>query len=244
MDVQDRIPEPDKAPGDIRHRNAVASQALVSDGRNARVAVSERADQKPGPARPEQTSGPAGDKPERVIMTEALVAVRDSRDERAFQKLFVHFAPRVKGYLMRQGADAGSAEELAQEALLSVWRKTHLFDPAKASASTWIFAIARNLRIDALRKERRPEVDFDDPALAPEPEVGPEKAFERTEAEVHVERALADLPEEQAVVMRLSFFKGMSHGEIAEALDTPLGTVKSRLRLAFQKVRVALGDLR
>jgi RNA polymerase sigma-70 factor (ECF subfamily) len=180
----------------------------------------------------------------RAALTASLVRVRDHRDRTAFEALFVHFAPRVKGYLMRQGADAGSAEELAQEALLSVWRKTHLFDPAKASASTWIFAIARNLRIDALRKEKRPEVDLDDPFLIPDPEPSPDKVVEQSEAEVLVEQALSRLPEDQAVVMRLSFFKGMSHGEIAEALGTPLGTVKSRLRLAFQKVREELGELR
>jgi len=182
------------------------------------------------------------DRPDRVVMTEAMVRVRDERDRAAFETLFVHYAPRVKGYLMRQGADAGSAEELAQEALFSAWRKAHLYDPAKASASTWIFAIARNLRIDALRKERRPAIDPDDPALIPDAEPGPDKMLERAEAEVYVAQALDNLPEDQSIVMRLSFFKGMPHGEIAEALDIPLGTVKSRLRLAFQKVKIALGE--
>ena len=189
-----------------------------------------------------QTDVADGSVPDRVVMTEAMLRVRDQKDRVAFESLFIHYAPRVKGYLMRQGANAGAAEEIAQEAMFSVWRKAHLFNPNRASASTWIFAIARNLRIDALRKERRPEVDFDDPALVPDPELGPELSLERAESEVYVANALAALPEDQSTVMRLSFFKGMSHGEIAEALEIPLGTVKSRLRLAFQKIKVALGD--
>ena len=87
---------------------------------------------------------------------------QQTRDRAAFAALFAHFAPRVKAWLMRQGAPPAQAEDLAQEALLMVWRKAPLFDPAKASAGTWVFTIARNLRIDAIRRERRPELDPED----------------------------------------------------------------------------------
>ena len=88
---------------------------------------------------------------------ELLIAVRDDRDKQAFAKLFDHFAPRVKSFLMKGGTDIGMAEECAQEVMVTVWQKAHLYDPMRATASTWIFTIARNKRIDALRKQNRPE---------------------------------------------------------------------------------------
>ncbi len=99
-----------------------------------------------------------------------LLAVGHERDRSAFVALFDHFAPRVKAYLIRLGASGALAEDLAQEAMLIVWRKADLFDPAKASAATWLFTIARNLRIDAIRREKRPEFDPDDPAFVVDPE--------------------------------------------------------------------------
>jgi RNA polymerase sigma-70 factor (ECF subfamily) len=172
----------------------------------------------------------------------AIVAVAVARDRAAFQVLFDHFAPRVKGFLIRLGASNALAEDLAQEAMLSVWRKATLFDPAKASAATWIFTIARNLRIDAIRKERRPELDPHDPAFHPEGERSADDAMDWSQAEVRLRAALACLPRDQAQIIELSFLAEKPHSTIATELGLPLGTVKSRIRLAMARLRLALGD--
>ena len=169
-------------------------------------------------------------------------AIAERGDRSAFSALFEHFAPRVKAYMQRLGASPELAEELAQETLIAVWRKAAAFDPVKAAPSTWIFTIARNLRIDAARRARRAET-ADDPSDAPAPEPTPEALAAAAESEVRVQGALASLPAEQAEVVRLSFFSDKPHSEIAETLNLPLGTVKSRLRLAFGRLRELLGDL-
>jgi RNA polymerase sigma-70 factor (ECF subfamily) len=175
-----------------------------------------------------------------AVLCAWIEAVARSRDRAAFADLFAHFAPRVKGYLMRLGASGGLAEDLAQEAMLTLWRKAALFDPAKASASTWVFTIARNLRIDAIRRERHPEVD---PAeLAPEPERAADAGMMRVEDDARVREALATLPKEQVQVIELSFYADKPHSTIAQELGLPLGTVKSRLRLAMARIRSALGE--
>jgi RNA polymerase sigma-70 factor (ECF subfamily) len=171
-----------------------------------------------------------------------VLAVARARDRAAFQALFDHFAPRVKGYLMRLGAGSAVAEDLAQEAMLAVWRKAVLFDPVKASASTWIFTIARNLRIDAIRRERRPELDPNDPTLQPQAEEGAEETMDRAKAEDRLRVALAGLPREQSEIIELSFLAEKPHSLIASELGLPLGTVKSRIRLAMARLRLALGD--
>ncbi len=173
---------------------------------------------------------------------ELLAAVANHRDRAAFRQLFEHYAPRVKGYLKRQGCDDGTAEDLAQEAMLRVWHKAQQFDPARASPATWIFTIARNLRIDAIRREMRPEPDRAEAMATMVPEPQPDALAAAAEGRRDVRAALADLPPEQAEIVRMSFFEDRSHSEIAAALDVPLGTVKSRLRLAFARVRRALGD--
>lgn len=175
-------------------------------------------------------------------MNALLEAVAIDRDKSAFAELFEYYAPRVKSYLIRLGSDAGVADELAQEALLSVWRKAHLFDKRKASAGTWIFTIARNLRIDALRRENRPELDPEDPALVPEAERPADDAVASAQTGEQIRLALKTLPSEQVEVVRLSFYEEMSHSAIAEQLDIPLGTVKSRLRLACGRIRKLLED--
>jgi RNA polymerase sigma-70 factor (ECF subfamily) len=169
-----------------------------------------------------------------------IEAVARSQDRAAFADLFAHFAPRVKGYLMRLGANAQLAEDLAQEAMLTLWRKAALFDAQKASASTWVFTIARNLRIDAIRRERHPEIDPSE--LAPEPERAADAGMVRDQDDARVREALTTLPKEQAVVIELSFFADKPHSIIAKELGLPLGTVKSRLRLAMARIRVSLGD--
>jgi RNA polymerase sigma-70 factor, ECF subfamily len=171
-----------------------------------------------------------------------IVAVATRQDRAAFSSLFEHFAPRVKSYLTRSGASAESAEELAQETLLAVWRKASFFDPGRGSASTWIFTIARNLRSDALRRERHPEAlarEMDEP-VPPRPADAVLAAAER---EARVRHAMKALSPEQAAVVRLSFYDEKAHAAIASELDLPLGTVKSRLRLAMNRMRSLLGEL-
>lgn len=168
-------------------------------------------------------------------------AIATRNDRTAFTTLFRRFAPRVKAYLMRRGLGAAAADELAQEVLLIVWRKAVQFDPTRASAAAWIFTIARNLRIDAARRaqlalpvtdvtEEPPAVPTADAILAAE------------DRGARVRAALAVLPAEQAEVIRLSFFDERPHADIERALGIPLGTVKSRLRLAMSRLRLLLED--
>lgn len=177
-------------------------------------------------------------------MSELIQRVADRGDVEAFRKLFQSYAPRVKSYMMRQGADAGTAEELAQETLLTVWRKASLYSGEKGSATTWIFTIARNLRIDRLRREvpwqELPD-GHDEEASSDTP---PDEALSEKERGARVQQALTSLPPDQHEVVSLSYIEGLSHSEIAERLGLPLGTVKSRMRLAYQKVRDAVEDLK
>ena len=172
-----------------------------------------------------------------------ILAISARGDRAAFGALFAHFAPRVKSYLLRLGAGPGQAEDMAQEVLLAVWRKAASFDPAKAEASTWVFAIARNLRIDALRRERHPEVSDEHLEAVADTREDAETALSATQRGAALRRALEELPAEQAEVVRMSFFQDKPHGEIERALGIPLGTVKSRLRLAMVRLRAALGEI-
>lgn len=168
------------------------------------------------------------------------IAVRQDRE--AFKRLFAAFAPRVKTFARRRGAEPQVAEDLAQDVMLTVWRRAAQFDRRKASASTWIFTIARNRRIDMLRREARPAFDAEDPSLkaAGEPPADERLAERRREGDLR--RAVARLPQEQSHLMRLAYFEDKSHGVIAEELDLPLGTVKSRIRLAMRKLRLMLKE--
>jgi RNA polymerase sigma factor (sigma-70 family) len=163
-------------------------------------------------------------------------------DRAAFVELFRHFAPRVKSYLRGMKADEGLAEDLTQEVMLTVWRRAKQYDARQASLSTWIFTIARNRRIDAVRREKRPEIDPNDPALVPDGEEAPEELVSRQQQNAALREAIVGLPSEQAQLLRLSYFEEKSHAEIAGELDLPLGTVKSRLRLAIGKLRGILED--
>jgi RNA polymerase sigma-70 factor (ECF subfamily) len=173
-------------------------------------------------------------------MSKLLTELSVSHDKGTFSLLFAHFAPRLKSMLLGLGSNAETAEELAQEAMISVWRKCEMYDPTKAAASTWIFAIARNLRIDRFRKEKRPEFDPHDPALIPDPQLMADEQLTLNERQSVVKRALEELPFEQRDVVKLSFVEGLSHQEISDRLQLPLGTVKSRLRLSFNKLRTKL----
>jgi RNA polymerase sigma-70 factor, ECF subfamily len=170
------------------------------------------------------------------LHSEHILAIAASRDRGSFTAIFSHFAPRVKAYLVRGGTPPALAEELTQEALLSVWRKAEQFDPKRASASTWIFTIARNLRIDAARRARNPTSLV--PAMdTPDPPEEPFAIVAREQSQAVMRSALERLGVEQREVIRLSFFDSRSHSEIAEQLGIPLGTVKSRVRLAISKLR-------
>jgi RNA polymerase sigma-70 factor (ECF subfamily) len=172
----------------------------------------------------------------------AVQAVAQHQDRAAFARLFAHFAPRVKAYLVRLGADAASAEDLMQEIMLTVWRRADSYDPAQAAVSTWIFTIARNRRIDALRRARGPQGVVNDPALQPDPPAGADQAIEAGEWQERLRGAIGDLPPEQSEMLRLAYFDDQSHSDIAARLKLPLGTVKSRLRLAIGRLRAKLGD--
>ena len=171
-----------------------------------------------------------------------LVEATGRRDRDAFSVLFNFYAPRIKAYLLRLNAPDSLAEELTQEVMLAVWRKADTFDRGQASASTWIFRIARNRRIDAARRAARPDLDGEDPSLRPPEATAPDDAAHASGREDKVREALKDLPEEQVALLRLAFFDGLSHRDIANRIGAPLGTVKSRLRLAFDKLRRVLDD--
>jgi RNA polymerase sigma-70 factor (ECF subfamily) len=177
---------------------------------------------------------------ERLARLAAAVAER--RDQTAFAELFDYFAPRIKSYLLRLGMEAGQAEELTQEVMIVLWHKAALFDPVKSSLSTWLFRIARNRRIDVFRRDKSALLDADDPALQPSQPESADEIVEAEERDERVRKAMLDLPEEQAVLVRQAFFLGRSHSQIAEDTGLPLGTVKSRIRLAFSRLRRSLEE--
>jgi RNA polymerase sigma-70 factor (ECF subfamily) len=195
----------------------------------------------PGRAPPESLPDEGLNAASPARLAAAIVAIADKQDREAFALLFSHFAPRVKSYLLRLGALPEMAEELAQESLLTVWRRASAYNPSVAAASTWIFTIARNLRIDQARRAAR-ATQIQDPLedLAPEP--APDEALSALQDEARIRRAMATLPDDQAKVIRLAFFADKPHSEIALDLGLPLGTVKSRLRLAMARLRALLDD--
>ena len=163
-----------------------------------------------------------------------LAAVAEDKDRQAFALLFRHFGPRLKTFFMRSSMSSGVAEDLVQETMLNVWRKASYFDPSRAGVATWVFTVARNLRIDHLRRLRNPST------LPPDPEETPvtvEDVLLGAERDERVRRALGLLSLEQQTIIRLSYFSEKSQSEIAEELGIPLGTVKSRTRLAMNRLR-------
>ena len=165
----------------------------------------------------------------------ALIAAKKCRE--SFSELFDFYAPRVKSYMLRLGASDNEAEDLAQDVLVTVWRKADMYDRKQASVSTWIFRIARNRRIDRFRKASRPELDADEPMLRPPDIEQPDEALDRAQIEESVRAELAKLPHEQLELLQAAFYEGLSHSEIATRFGLPLGTVKSRIRLAFGRLR-------
>lgn len=166
-----------------------------------------------------------------------VIRVAADRDRAAFVALFDHYAPRVKALLIRGGASPSAAEELAQETMLAVWRKAHLFDPARASAAAWIFTIARNLRIDSLRRGSPSLYDLDLNLGAEEP-AQPDAILSGVQDAAQVRAAMRTLNADQAQAIEMAFFQEQTHTEISQALGVPLGTIKARIRFGMMKLRV------
>ncbi len=165
----------------------------------------------------------------------AVERIRVHRDQEAFAALFRHFAPRVKAFLMKSGAGETLAEECTQDVMATLWHKAHLFDPTRASVATWIFTIARNRKIDALRKQRRPEPE--DLPWGPEAEPDQEDALLLQQESERLGEALRQLPAKQRELIERAYYGDMSHSEIAAQTGLPLGTIKSRIRLALERLR-------
>ena len=161
------------------------------------------------------------------------------QDKTAFAALFRHFAPRVKAFLMKSGAGETLAEECTQEVMATLWQKAHLFDPSRASVSTWIFTIARNRKIDALRRQKRPEPE--DLPWGPEAEPDQAEAMSLRQESEKLAEAVAQLPDKQRKLIEKAYFGDLSHSEIAAETGLPLGTIKSRIRLALERLRHAMG---
>jgi RNA polymerase sigma-70 factor (ECF subfamily) len=183
---------------------------------------------------------------EEVNWPQLIVAVGQSKDRHAFAQLFDHFAPRIKSYMLRSAASSGEAEELAQEVMLLIWRKAALFDSGSHGAAAWIFTIARNVRIDSVRRGRRggiQQVSEVEAEFLVDTDPRADEHVTTRQADALVRAALGGLSAEQRKVIELSYFEDKPHAEISLLLGLPLGTVKSRLRLALEKLRKSLGSL-
>lgn len=167
-----------------------------------------------------------------------MLRVRDKRDKQAFSALFMHFAPRIKGYLIKSGADGTTAEECAQDVMTTLWRKADQFDPARASVATWVFTIARNRRIDMLRRDRRPEPE--ELSWGPEHEPEQSEVIELQQETARLVKAIGQLPQNQRKLIEQAYFGDMTQSEIAQITGLPLGTIKSRIRLALERLRHTL----
>ncbi len=186
-----------------------------------------------------QEKGPSPD-----LVADWLAAIGDRQDRESFASLFENFAPRIKSYMMRLGAESALAEDLAQETMVKIWNKANTYDRNKAVPAAWIFRIARNLRIDKLRRQKFLEVEYDQQIAEYRDDNATESINTGQIDAMRLSAHIETLPDNQVQVIRLAFYEGLSHSEICERLELPLGTVKSRLRLAFAKLRKALDDER
>jgi len=204
--------------------------------------AAERPAQKPRRAqkrirgKPVNTKGGSCDN--RAEWVAHVIRIRDAQDQAAFAELFQHFAPRIKAFLIKSGSDAAMAEECAQEVMATLWHKAHLFDPTRATVATWVFTIARNKRIDVLRKQRRPEPE--DLGWGPEAEPDQDDVIALQQETAQLRDAMAALPAAQKELIEKAYFGDLSHREIASQTGLPLGTIKSRIRLALDRLRHAM----
>jgi len=167
-----------------------------------------------------------------------IAAIATTRDQAAFAQVFRHFAPRVKAFLMKSGADAALAEECMQDVMATLWHKAHLYDPSRAAVSTWIFTIARNRKIDLLRRYARPEPEDLPWGPADAPDQADVMVLQQETAKLA--DAIRTLPEKQRVLIERAYFGDLTHSEIAAETGLPLGTIKSRIRLALERLRHAM----
>jgi RNA polymerase sigma-70 factor, ECF subfamily len=172
-----------------------------------------------------------------------LKRIAESQDRAAFAELFDAFGPRVKAFMMRKGATAEQAEDLVQETMIAVWTKAALYVPERGGVATWIFTIARNLRIDRLRREKSSQFTDIDDYDAESEDMAPDDALSRFQEDSHVARALAQIPLEQRELLIMSYVEDLPQSEIAQRLKIPLGTVKSRMRLAYRRMRKMLEQI-
>ena len=184
----------------------------------------------------------ASQSPKISIQTTWMLSVRDERDRAAFVSLFDFFAPRLKGFVMRSGLSAGQAEEIVQDVMLTVWRKAGQFDPARAQVSAWIYQIARNRQIDMIRKEGRPMPE--ELTQDPEAEADATQIVALEQEAGHLKTALSKLAPDQREVIEKAYMGELTHQEISSQTGLPLGTIKSRIRLALERLRHELKDMR
>ncbi|SDW61903.1 RNA polymerase sigma-70 factor, ECF subfamily [Litoreibacter albidus] len=196
----------------------------------------------PPPLRARKDIAKVSSPPSFSEQTTWMLAVKNDRDRSAFAALFDHFAPRLKGFIMRSGVGSAQAEEIVQDVMLTVWRKADQFDPARAQVSAWIYQVTRNRQIDVLRKERRPipeELIEDDVC---DTDAGQILAVEQ-EAD-HLRQALLQLSPDQRKMIEQAYLGELTHQEISTQTGLPLGTIKSRIRLGLERLRHALKDIR
>ena len=162
--------------------------------------------------------------------------IRDSRDELAFSKIFDYLAPKINGYFIKNGLQKELSEELTQEVMSTIWAKSHLYDQSKASLSTWVFTISRNKKVDFLRKSSKIDVNEED---LREFMYSDNKYGEISETEIkdQITRINSELSEDQKKLIKMNFFENKSHKIIAEELEIPIGTVKSRIRHLLIKMQ-------
>lgn len=175
-------------------------------------------------------------------MADLVGDVAKHRDRAAFTALFDFYAPRIKAFLIRSTCPPALAEEVTQDVMITLWQKAHMFDREKSSLGTWLFRIARNRRIDLIRRDKSDKLDAQDPTLFPTITEINQEGVDAIARDRQIRLAIASLPAEQSQLIRLSFFESQSHGQISEELNLPLGTVKSRIRLAFNRLRKELSE--
>jgi RNA polymerase sigma-70 factor (ECF subfamily) len=177
-----------------------------------------------------------------ISLADLVARIAEAQDRQAFALLFRYFAPRIKAYVMRAGADSAAAEEIMQEVMLAVWRRAGQFNPNLAAVSTWVFTIARNKRIDALRRERFPVMEGSDQTELPDTADAADHLHDLSESTARLLTAMRALPPTQSALLEMAYFHDKSHHAIANETKLPLGTVKSRIRLGLSKLRDALKD--